>query len=328
MTRVAIVGCGHWGKNYVRNFLQLRDVELVAVADLEPDLVSRVLGPSQEVKIYQDYKEMLQTESLDAVVVSTQATTHFDVISSCLDAGLDVLAEKPFTQTTEEAEKLIEKARAGNRVVMVSHTFLYNQAVRNLKVLLDEGEVGQVYYLKATRTHLGLIRSDVNAVWDLAPHDISIFNYLLNEQPENVQATGARFLEGQMEDVAFINLTYPSGVVASIHVSWADANKQRSVEIVGSKARVVFNDLDLVEPIRIFKKGVEVKEGGQSFGEFKYAIRDGDIISPRIQALEPLRTLCEHFVECVKTRQEPMTTAEQGRNVVAVLEQIDRELDR
>jgi len=326
MLKIGIVGCGHWGKNYVRNIQGCDGAQLVAVSDLVIDRIHRIAGPNPPFAVYDDHAKMFAEAELDAVIVATQATTHFEVVSDALEAGLDVLAEKPFTKTVEEADGLIALAKEKGRIVMVAHTFLYNSAVRRLKEIVHDGTVGQVYYMKATRTHLGLIREDVNAVWDLAPHDISIFNYILDDVPSSVQASGARFLKSDHEDVAFVNLRYPGNIVASIHCSWADSNKQRSVEVVGSNARVVFNDLDLVEPIRVFMKGVAVKEEGQSFGEFKYAIRDGDIISPKIQSSEPLRTLCEHFLSSIRHRTAPDTPDTDGREVVRVLQMIDRGL--
>ena len=263
----------------------------------------------------------------DALVVATQATTHIDICRRALHAGLDLLIEKPVTTTVPDAQELIDLAQSQKKLLMVAHTFLFNPAVRCLKKLITEKVPGDIYFIKARRTHLGPIREDVNVVWDLAPHDLSMMLYLLGETPVEVQAMGASFLNQGNEDVAFVNLRFPSGVIGNIVLSWADSNKERYFDVVGSKARIAFDDLNSLEPIRIFQKGVSLKEErARNFGEFQFVLRDGDILSPKVAMAEPLRVLCDEFVEALCTRKEPYSGGNLGRDVVAVCEEIERQM--
>jgi predicted dehydrogenase len=250
-------------------------------------------------------------------------------VRDALEAGLDVLAEKPFTLTVAEAEDLTRRAAERDRILMVAHTFLFNPSVRQIKSYIRDGTVGDFYYAKARRTHLGLVREDVNAVWDPAPHDVSMFLLLLEESPLEVQAVGRRVLRRDREDAAFVNLAFPSGVIAQLSVSWADSNKERYLDIVGSKSRVAFDDLNVQEPIRIFYKGIAVEGNPDpSFGEFKYLLRDGDILSPKVTAQEPLRVLCDEFVAALTSRVRPFSDAAFGTRVVDVLCRIEAALRR
>ncbi|MBN1672214.1 MAG: Gfo/Idh/MocA family oxidoreductase [Kiritimatiellae bacterium] len=324
--RIGVVGCGHWGKNHVRIFSNMPNVMLAAAAERMASERRTALANLLGVRQYSDVSTMLQREHLDAVVVATPAWTHFDVSAACLSAGLDVLVEKPMCTTVAQCDKLMALARKSRRVLMVGHTFMYNPAVQKVKELIRKGVCGKIYYIKARRTHLGLVREDVNAVWDLAPHDVCMFNYFLNAKPKAVQAVGGRFLSKTREDAAFINLQYPKGVIGNIIVSWADSNKERIVEIVGSKARILFDDLNSLEPVRIFQKGIAAHIQADGFGEFKYALRDGDIVSPHIKMAEPLRVMCEHFIACVRRRSRPMSDGAQGREVVRVLEMVGHKM--
>jgi predicted dehydrogenase len=327
--RIGVIGCGHWGKNYVRVFSSMTGAELVGIADSAPDKLAALRRTCPEVPAFADHRALIERAGCDAVVVATTASTHHDVAADAVSAGLHALVEKPFTLTVADAADLIRKAERRRLTLMVAHTFLYNPSVRRIQALIREGVVGDVYYLKARRTHLGLVRDDVNAIWDLAPHDISMFLYLLGETPTRIQVVGRRVLKLDREDAAFINLEFPSGVIGNIIVSWADANKERWLDIVGSKARIAFDDLNNLEPIRIYHKGVGRDESVDSnFGEFKYLVRDGDIVSPRIDAQEPLKVLCEDFVGAVRDRRPPVSDARLGRDVVAVLSRIDAALRR
>jgi predicted dehydrogenase len=252
------------------------------------------------------------------------------LIKEGLLAGKDILAEKPLTMTVEESEELVTLAEEKGRILMVGHTFLYNPAVRKMKEYFVKNELGEVYYLHSTRTHLGLIREDVNCVYDLATHDISIFSYLLENSPEAVSAVGGCYLKNDREDIAFISLFYPQNKIANIHVSWVDSNKERQVVAVGSKKRIVFNDLDNLEKVRIFEKGVSVVKGKGSadFGEFQLLLRDGDIISPHIESSEPLKNQNQHFLDCLQDRKPPLTDGKNGLEVVKVLVAIEKSLQR
>ncbi|MEI6808306.1 MAG: Gfo/Idh/MocA family oxidoreductase [bacterium] len=325
--KMVIVGCGHWGRNYVRVFAGLLGADKISVVDSNVKALESIRQQHSGVGTSPSLSAALDSGGFGMAVIATPATTHFKLVKQCLAADLDVLAEKPLTLNVAEAAKLVQQAHGAKRILMVGHTFLYNPAVHKMRELIQEGVCGNIYYMKATRTHLGLIRTDVNAVWDLAPHDVSIFSYLLGKQPVSVSAVGGCYLKKETEDVAFINLTYAPNILASIHVSWADSNKERTISVVGSRARLLFDDLNALERVKIFEKGIGTNVGGRdSFGEFLFALRDGDIISPKIPTTEPLSAVCSEFLQCVKTRKEPLANARNGLDTVRVMCAIDRSL--
>ncbi len=298
----------------------------VAVCDGREERLQEVGRRFPQAKLATSLEAVLAMEGVDAVVVATPATTHYSVTGRCLEAGKHVLVEKPLTTVSEDAAALGALAQARARVLMVGHTFVYNNGIRRLKQYVDDG-TDQMYYLYALRTNLGPIRHDVNAIWDLASHDIAIFNYLLDGPPTWVSAVGAKVLGNCREDVGFLSLGYPSGVVGHIHVSWADAHKTREVVVVGRDRRIVFNDMNGGEQVRVFEKGVRPSTlEPLNYGEFQFHIRDGDILSPRIEVGEPLKTQCRHFLECVVQGHRPLTGAPEGRHVVQALEAADRSL--
>lgn len=322
---IGICGCGYWGMNYVRVFSELPETEVIAVCDQDPARLQAVQSRFPTVKLCTNIDELLQMDSIRAVVISTQASAHFDVAQRCLEQGRHLLVEKPITTTADDARALMATAAHNNLTLMVGHTFMYNAGVRKVKEYLDQTD--HIYYMYAQRTNLGPIRRDVNALWDLAPHDISIFNFFLEATPQWVSAVGAPVLRNEREDVGFVTMGYPDGVLGHIHVSWADPNKVREVVVVSSDRRIVFNDINPQEMVRIFEKGVTVKDQAESYGEHTLLMRDGDIISPRIQPSEPLKNQCKHFVECVETGMQPLTDAQAGLDVVRVMQAIDRSLE-
>jgi len=322
-----IVGCGHWGRNYVRVFASLLGADRITVVDSSAKALDGIRQQHSGVRTVESMSDALARGDIGMAVIATPATTHFELVKKCLAANLDVLAEKPLTLNVAEAERLAAQASKRGLILMVGHTFLYNPAVHKMRELIQKGVCGDIYYIKATRTHLGLVRSDVNAVWDLAPHDVSIFSHLLGKQPLSVSATGGCYLKKGTEDVAFINLLYPPNIIASVHVSWADSNKERTISIVGSRARILFDDLNALERIKIFEKGISTNVGGRdSFGEFLFALRDGDIISPKIPTTEPLSAVCNEFIKCVKSRKDPLAGGKNGVDTVRVMCAIDRSL--
>lgn len=325
---IAILGCGYWGINYVRVLNELPQSRVTVICDSRADRLQEVGRRFPGAKLTTEIDEALQMEGVDAVLVCTPATTHYSVTRRCLAAGKHVLVEKPLTTKVSEAEELIALADSKGLTLMVGHTFLYNQAVRKVKDYINQENLGRIYYLYASRTNLGPIRRDVNALWDLAPHDISIFNYLLDSTPTWVSAVGAKVLRNGHEDVGFVSLGYPNDIVAHIHVSWADPNKVREVVVVGSDRRIVFNDLNTLEPVRVFEKGVTPVSEASNYGEYHFLMRDGDIISPRIEVSEPLKNQCSHFVECVIRGDCPFTDAWAGQEVVRVMEAIDLSIAR
>jgi predicted dehydrogenase len=324
---VAVIGCGYWGMNYVRIFNELTESRVVAVCDQSAERLKEVARRFPGVYLTTEVDDAASQSGVDAVVVCTEATTHFNVTSRLLLAGKHVLVEKPLTTIAADSEKLIGLAESNSAILMVGHTFIFNAGVRKVKEYVQQ-EGGRVYYLYARRTNLGPIRRDVNALWDLAPHDIAIFNYLLDSTPEWVSAVGGKVLRNCRDDVGFISLGYPDNVLAHVHVSWADPDKAREVVVVKSDKRIVFNDLNGVEQVRVFEKGVStVEQEPLNYGEFRFEIRDGDIVSPRIEPVEPLKNQCRHFLECVRTGKRPVSSGAEGRDVVRVLEAVNRSIE-
>jgi len=314
---VAVVGAGAWGANHVRTLQRLPGARLVAVCDRSPDVLRSMAQNFPDVRCVGEIEDLLRIDEVRAVVVATSATAHHAVAKACLEAGRDVLVEKPLTLSTSDSEELVRLGSDGKRIVMVGHLLLFHPAVAYLKRLIAAGDLGEVRYIYSQRVNLGTVRSDENAWWSLAPHDISVANHLLDAEPVTVSARGQAFLQPNVHDVVFANLEYPGGRMANVQVSWLDPHKIRRFTIVGSQKMAVFDDMESVEKVRIYDKGI--KEGGYvSYGE-SLTLRFGDIHIPRIPMTEPLRAECEHFLDCVRTRKTPMTSAAQGLSVVKTL---------
>ena len=322
---IAVIGYGRWGVNHVRVFQSLPGTRVVAVADSDLDRLAGLMIAHPGIVAVTRLEAVLARKDVDAVVIATPAATHAEVTAACLAAGKHVLCEKPLTTRAADATPLIAQAEEAGLVLMTGHTFLFNAAVTRIRELVQQSVAGDVYYLYARRTNLGPIREDVNALWDLACHDVAIFNYLLDAVPVWVSATGHRVLGTPREDVGFVALKYASGVMAHIHVSWADPNKVREVVLVGSEGRVVFNDVDLSEPVRIYDRGVAWSREA-AYGDHTLIVRDGDIVSPRIDMIEPLRTQAAHFAACVLDGDAVISDGRFGRAVVTVMEAIDQSL--
>jgi predicted dehydrogenase len=327
-TGVAVLGCGYWGMNHLRVFSELPDAALLAACDTRAERLDEVRHRYPNVLATRDVDDVLAMDDVGAVVVATEAKTHSEIADKALRAGKHVLVEKPLATSTADAEDLIALSGAVGRLLVVGHTFLYNPAVRKVKEQLSGDGFGQVYYVYARRTNLGPIRHDVNALWDLASHDISIFNYLLDDTPTWVSAVGARVLRNGREDVGFISLGYSDGTVGHAHVSWAEPNKVREVVVVGSDMRVVFNDLDPLERVRVFFKGVRAvpTDEPMTYGEHHFYLRDGDILSPSVPVVEPLKYECGHFLHCIRRGEPPFTDGRQGRAIVQVMEAVDESI--
>lgn len=324
---VGIVGCGYWGINYVRVLNEIPEASVVAVCDKRQGRLDDIARRTPGVQLTTDLEALLDNDSIDAVVICTEATSHFKVASRCLRAGKHVLLEKPITTRVEDALELGRMADERSLTVMVGHTFIYNNGISAIESYLEQRQ-DRIYYLHASRTNLGPIRRDVNAIWDLATHDIAIFNHLLKGTPEWVCAVGGKVLGNSRVDVGFICLGYADGVLGHIHVSWADPNKCREVVVVCSERRLVFNDLNATEPVRIYEKGVSAAtEEPQSFGEYQLKIRQGAIVSPAIEPGEPLKNQCRHFLECIHTGSKVKSGVEEGVGVLMTLEAIERSME-
>jgi predicted dehydrogenase len=325
---VGVIGSGYWGGNYVRVFTELPETNVVAVCDQRAECRDKISSRFPDVILAAEVDEFLQIDGIDIIVICTNATNHHEVAQQCIEAGKKhILLEKPMTTSVSTSEKLITLAKANNVTLMVGHIYLYNAAVRRVKSYVEERRIGQLYYMYAQRTNLGPIRNDVNALWDLAPHDVSIFNHLMDGPPDWVSAVGHKALRNQREDVGFIVLGYPNNVIGQIHVSWADPDKVRQIVAVGSEMRVVFNDINPQEPVRVYEKGVLSNPDEPSpNGESRFSIRNGDIISPRVALNEPLKEQCLHFLHCVQTGERPLTDGHNGLDVVRVMEAVDQSI--
>jgi predicted dehydrogenase len=279
-------------------------------------------------RAYADYRRLLRDGDVDAVIVATPTSTHREVVQRCLEAGVHVLVEKPLAATVADAEALASLEEQTGRTLMVGHTFLFNPAVLAIKGYIDHGLLGDIRYLYFQRTGLGPIRQDVNALWDLAPHDFSMLRFWLGADPIDLVARGQSYLKPGTEDVVFVTLSYPHQVLASVHVSWLDPVKIRSVTVVGDRKMVVFDDTHATEKLRIYDRGASYQPRTGGFAEFIASVRDGDIVIPHLEPREPLREQLEHFVECVRTGARPLASAEDGVAVVKVLERAQEELRR
>ncbi len=323
--RVAVVGCGYWGVNYLRVLRDLAEVHSVVAVDSRPNRLKEIQGRFPDVSFLESFDEAIGDPSVDAFVICTPASTHYDLVRRCIMVGKPVLVEKPIATSSVEAQDLIQLADRQQLTLAVGHTFLHNAAVHKVKSYLDSGELGELYYLYTRRTNLGPIRDDVNALWDLATHDVSIVNYLLGRTPAWVSAVGINVLRSGVDDVGFIVLGYEDKILAHVHVSWADPNKVREVVVVGSQRRIVFDDLRIGEQVRVYEKGVTSlhQPDVEAFG-LDLLIRDGDIVSPKIDSSEPLKNQCVDFIESIRTGRQPSSAGLAGLAVVEVMEAIDR----
>ena len=317
--KVGLIGYGYWGPNLARNFYELPTSELVAISDQKDEQLKRAQSKYPEVKVVTDYRDLFKM-GLDAVVVSTPPKTHFQIAKDCLEHDLHVLAEKPLTLDSQQAEELIELANSKGLTLMVGHTFRYNSAIHEMKKYIENKELGDIYYIDTARLNLGLFNRDSNVIWDLAPHDISILLYLLNEKPISVSAQGMPCVTPGVYDVAYINLIFPNNLTAYVHVSWLDPCKVRRVTIVGSKKMAVFNDVAIEGKIKIYDQGVDAPAYTNGFGEFQYSYRHGDITIPNIKFVEPLREECQDFINSIVNHTEPNSSARSGLHVIKILE--------
>lgn len=317
---VGVVGCGYWGPNLVRNFRSLPDCKLKMMCDLSQERLKHLTSLYPEVQGERNYDHMLNGAGIDAVVIATSVKLHFAMAKAALLAGKHTMIEKPMAASAAQCEELVEIARKQGLVLMVGHTFLYSPAVRKIKEIVDRGELGEVRYICARRLNLGLFQKDINVAWDLAPHDISIILHLLEELPSSVNCRGSAHVTPGVEDVTSMSLSFRNDRSAIIHSSWLDPRKVREMTIVGSKRMIVYDDVAQQEKIRIFDARVERPPHYDTFAEFHYAYHYGDTYAPYIKQEEPLKTECQHFVDCIQHNREPLTNGHKGLELVRILE--------
>jgi predicted dehydrogenase len=324
--RTAVIGCGYWGPNLVRTFVELPGVALEAVVDRDPARLEHIGRRYPGIRVLtRDLNDVFDMD-LDAVVVSTPPETHYPIVRACLEHGLDVLVEKPLATEVEHAEHLIEVARHTAQVLMVGHIGAYNPAVASLKAMIEAGELGEIAYIDAARGGLGLFHPSLNVIWDLAPHDIAILMHILGEAPIAVSAKGSACVEASVEDVAYVALRFSTGVLAHVRLSWLDPCKTRRITVVGRRKMVVYDDLEMQEKLKIYDKRVDAIRQTDTFGESHFAYHYGSVVSPYIHHDEPLRLECMHFVECSMERTRPLTDGQNGLQVVRVIQAAQRSL--
>lgn len=325
MIRIGVIGCGYWGPNLVRNFVEIPTSTVVGVADLDQERLNHIQRCYPHITVTEDYRDLFRL-GLDAMVIATSPATHFRLARDVLMHGLHVLVEKPLTLASRDAQELIDLAEERDCILMVGHTFVYNPAVAALKEIVSSREIGDILYVDAVRVGLGLFQPDLNVIWDLAPHDISILLYILGSDPICVCARGIACVQDDVEDVAYVSLIFPNNVLAHLHLSWLDPCKVRRITAVGSRKMVVYDDLDSLQKLKIYDKGVEHPPYTNTFGDFHFSYRYGDITIPNIRFTEPLRVECNHFLECILTHKKPQTDGYNGLRVLKIIEAAQRSL--
>jgi predicted dehydrogenase len=321
--RVGVVGLGYWGPNLARNLAAVDGCELRWLCDSDAAARERVAASFTGARTTDELDRLLQDDELDAVVLATPVPTHAELATRVAQAGKHCFVEKPLATNTADAEAAVAAAASAGKLLMVGHLLEYHPAVTRLKQLVDDGELGTLYYLYGNRLNLGKLRADENALWSLGAHDVSVALHLIDEEPEECLAHGASYVREGVEDVVFCYLRFPSGIVAHLHLSWLDPHKERRLTVVGARRMATFDDMLVEGKLALYDKGFD--EDARSWGE--YITRSGDIFAPRIPNSEPLRLECEHFVQCVRSGQTPRSDGESGLRVVRVLEQLQRSLE-
>jgi predicted dehydrogenase len=321
--RVGVVGLGYWGPNLARNFAAIPGCELSWLCDASADARTKLERTIPGARSTPDIGELLDDPGLDAIVLATPVPSHAELAISVLDAGKHCFVEKPLATTAADAERVVAAAEKAGRVLMVGHLLEYHPAVTRLKEMIDEDELGGLYYVYGNRLNLGQLRSEENALWSLGAHDVSVALALIGEEPVDCEAHGASYVREGVEDVVFCYLRFPSGTVAHLHLSWLDPHKERRITVVGSQKMATFDDMLIEGKLTVYDKGFD--EDTRSWGE--YIARSGDTFSPRIANREPLRIECEHFIECVRTGEAPRSDGHSGLRVVRVLERLQQSLD-
>jgi predicted dehydrogenase len=326
MLGIAVIGAGRWGPNLVRNFHDRAESEVVLVVDSDAEKLRPIRARFPDVRTSTTFDDALRDSRVDAVAIATPAATHYALTKASLNAGKHVLVEKPMTTSVQEGRELEQLSAARGLVLMVGHVFVYNDAVRRARQYIHDRALGNLFYITMTRTNLGPIRDDVNVAWDLAAHDISITNYWLAAEPVSVSASGRSWINPGLEDAIFATLHYPDNVLVHLHCSWLHPRKSREGVVVGDRAMLVFDDLELAEPLRIYDSVVPEERYIDSFASYRMAVREGDIVIPRVPGAEPLKNQCDHFLQCIAQKKTPLSGAPEGLAVVRALEALERSL--
>ena len=320
MINVGVIGYGYWGPNLVRNFSESADTNVVAVSDFKSDRLELVQRRYPRIQTTTDHRDLWKNPDIEAIVVATPVSSHFELAMGALKAGKHVLVEKPMTASYEEAQRLVEEADKRDLMIMVDHTFVYTGAVRKMAELVHTDQLGDIYYYDSVRVNLGLFQHDVNVIWDLAVHDLSIIEHVLPGQPRAVSATGISHVDGQPENIAYLTLFFDNNLIAHVHVNWLAPVKVRSTLIGGSKRMIVYDDLEPSEKVKVYDKGITITNDAQLRYEMLIGYRTGDMWAPHLDMTEALRAEVSHFVQCLESSQKPMTDGQAGLRVVQILE--------
>lgn len=320
MIGVGVIGYGYWGPNVVRNFSEAPGARVVAVSDMSPERLALARSRHPAVETTADYRDLLANPQIDAIAICTPVSSHFEATLGALRAGKHVLVEKPLTTSSEQASRLIEEAERRQRLLMVDHTFVYTGAVRKIRELVASGALGELYYYDSVRVNLGLFQHDVDVIWDLAVHDLSIIDYVLPSRPCAVSATGISHVAGEPENIAYITLFFESRLMAHVHVNWLAPVKVRRTLIGGSHKMILYDDVEPSEKVKVYDKGITLRDGPESVYKMLISYRTGDMWAPQLDTTEALQTEVRHFLRCLQEGERPITGGEAGLQVVRVLE--------
>lgn len=320
MVNIAVVGCGYWGPNLVRNFSSISECKMKKVCDTDVERLTYIKRLYSEVETVSEFEQVVGAPEIDAVAVATPVRFHFEMAMKSLQAGKHTFIEKPMASSVAECKELIEIAEKKNLILMVGHTFVYSTPVRKIKEIVDSGELGRIQYISARRLNLGLLQKDINVAWDLAPHDISIILYIMNETPVSVNCQGKAHVNPDIEDVTSMTLNFARDGLATIQSSWLDPNKVREITFVGNKKMLVYNDVEPIEKIKIYDKRVDIPSHYDTFAEFQYAYHYGDMHSPYLKLVEPLKVECQHFLDCIRTGRKAQSSGIEGIRIIQILE--------
>ena len=326
MIRIGVIGYGYWGPNLVRNFMEAPGSTVVAVCDLRPERLAQLQARYPSIKTLSNYHQLLDDQEIDAVAIATPVSSHFELGIAALRANKHVLVEKPLAANSEQALELIEEAKRRQRVLLVDHTFVYTAAVRKIRELIASNALGDIYYYDAVRVNLGLFQHDVNVIWDLAIHDLSIMDYVLPSRALAVSATGISHIPGQPENVAYITLFFANPQIAHVHVNWLTPVKVRHSLIGGSEKMILYDDLEPSEKVKVYDKGVTLSQSPEAVYEMLVSYRSGDMWAPRLDATEALQTEALHFIDCIENNTPPETDGQAGLRLVRIVEAAERSL--
>lgn len=323
---LGVIGLGYWGPNIVRNGLENQTITTVHAHDINPKRREFIKTKYRNVEVHEHYETILKSDTIDSVAIVTPVSKHFELAQQALEAGKHLIVEKPFTATVEQADKLIELAEKKGLVILVDHTFVYTSAVQKIKELIDKGELGEIYYYDSVRVNLGLFQHDINVLWDLAPHDFAIMDYLLSRQPHSVSAIGKAHIDKKgLENIAYVHMNFEDGLSAHFHVNWMSPVKIRKVLIGGSRKMLVYDDMEPAEKIKVYDKGVDIIEKDDVYKTL-VQYRSGDIYIPHIENVEALKGMMDDFVNAVQNKNTPLSDAHFGRRVVMLLESAEKSI--